>query len=89
WGGTLAITRNRLPSIRRLSPELYSSGGYSGHGLALAFMYGTAMAEHIDGRPERFDQLAALPASAFPGSNASRSAMLALAMTGYSWLDRL
>ncbi|NND91116.1 MAG: FAD-binding oxidoreductase, partial [Granulosicoccus sp.] len=42
WGGTLAITRNRLPSIRRLSPELYSSGGYSGHGLALAFMYGTA-----------------------------------------------
>lgn len=89
WGGTLAITRNRLPFLRMTGPDSYAAGGYSGHGLALAPMYGTAIAEHINGQSERFQQLAALPATAFPGGTASRPALLALAMSGYSWLDRL
>ena len=89
WGGTLAITRNRLPFLRQPAPDIYAAGGYSGHGLALAPMYGTAIAEHINGQTERFQQLSALPATAFPGGTASRPALLALAMSGYSWLDRL
>lgn len=89
WGGTLAITRNRLPFLRQTGPESYAAGGYSGHGLTLAPMYGTAIAEHINGQVERFEQLATLPASPFPGGTASRPALLAMAMTGYSWLDRL
>ncbi|MGQ7845939.1 NAD(P)/FAD-dependent oxidoreductase [Granulosicoccus sp. 3-233] len=89
WGGTLAITRNRLPFLRQLDPNTYAAGGYSGHGLALAPMYGTAIAEHINGEAERFRQLSALPAAAFPGGTASRPALLALAMSAYSWLDRL
>jgi gamma-glutamylputrescine oxidase len=89
WGGTLAITRNRLPYLQQLTPGAYAAGGYSGHGVALAVMYGTAIAEHIDGRADRFEQLAAVPAIAFPGGTAWRPALLAAAMTGYSWLDRL
>lgn len=89
WGGTLAITRSRLPFIRQVDPDMYSAGGYSGHGLALAILYGTAVAEHIDRQPERFEHLQALPARAFPGGTVSRPALLALAMTAYSWLDRL
>lgn len=89
WGGTLAITRNRLPFLRQSAPDIYAAGGYSGHGLALAPMYGTAIADHINGQPERFQQLSALPATAFPGGTVSRPALLKIAMSGYSWLDRL
>ncbi len=89
WGGTLAITRNRLPFLRQIDDDTYAAGGYSGHGLALAPMYGTAIAEHINGQPERFDCLSALPLRGFPGGAVSRPALLAVAMTAYSWLDRL
>lgn len=89
WGGTLAITRSRLPYVRQLSPGSYSAGGYSGHGVALAVHYGTAIAEHIDARPDRYDTLAAIVPRTFPGGTLGRPALLALAMTGYSWLDRL
>lgn len=88
WGGTLAITRNRLPYLLQPAPDVYAAGGYSGHGLALAPMYGRAIAEHIRGEPDRLQQLAAIPLTGFPGSDASRAMLLALAMTGYSWLDR-
>ena len=89
WGGTLAITRKRLPYLKLVNRDVYAAGGYSGHGLALAVMYGTAIAEHIDHRSDRFDQLAALPAIAFPGGTRSRPVLLATAMTVYSWLDRI
>lgn len=89
WGGTLAITRSRLPYLARLSQDIYTAGGYSGHGLALAATYGSAIAEHIDGQPDRFEQLLRLPTPAFPGGVLSRPALLALGMIGYSWLDKV
>ena len=89
WGGTLAITRNRLPYVARLAQGIYTAGGYSGHGVALATMGGTAIGEHIGGSTERFELLSRLPGATFPGGTRSRPALLALAMTGYSWLDRL
>jgi len=89
WGGTLAITRSRLPYATKDEQGIYITGGYSGHGVALACLYGKAVAEHIDQRPERFHLLCKLPKTTFPGGMASRSTVLALAMTGYSWLDKL
>lgn len=89
WGGSLAITRNRLPFIRELSPGVLTAGGYSGHGVALATICGNALAEKILGNQDNFDVLSSLPMKKFPGGTASRSALLALAMTGYSWLDTI
>ncbi|MFK7854512.1 MAG: NAD(P)/FAD-dependent oxidoreductase [Granulosicoccus sp.] len=89
WGGTLAITRSRLPYVGRLAEGFYTAGGYSGHGVALAAMGGTAIGEHIGGMKERFDLLGRLPGASFPGGKQLRPTLLALAMTGYSWLDRL
>ena len=88
WGGTLAITRSRLPYVSRLAQGIFTAGGYSGHGVALATMGGTAIGEYIGGSKERFEQLSCLPGATFPGGARSRPALLALAMTGYSWLDR-
>ena len=89
WGGTLAITRNRLPFIGELEPGQFTAGGYSGHGVALACIYGKALAEHIAGNSDMYSILKQLPNQPFPGGTRSRPALLAAAMTGYSWMDKL
>lgn len=89
WGGTLAITMNRLPCFTRPQPNILSASGYSGHGVALATFAGKVMAEAIAGQAGRFDLMASLPQPRFPGGSAMRWPMLVLAMTWYSLRDRL
>jgi len=89
WGGTLAITMNRLPCFMRPQPNVLSASGYSGHGVALATMAGKVMAEAIAGQADGFDLMASLPQPRFPGGAALRWPMLVLAMTWYSLRDRL
>ena len=89
WGGTLAITPSRLPHVARLSPRLTSAGGYSGHGVGLAIATGRAIGAALDGDDERLTLLEALPTPRFPGGTRARAPLLALAMTGARWLDRL
>ncbi|MDZ4094001.1 MAG: FAD-binding oxidoreductase [Paracoccaceae bacterium] len=89
WGGTLAITMNRLPCFTRPQPNVLSASGYSGHGVALATLAGKIMAEAIAGQSGNFDLMATLPQPRFPGGAAMRWPMLVLAMTWYSLRDRL
>ncbi|WP_424990015.1 NAD(P)/FAD-dependent oxidoreductase [Fluviibacterium sp. S390] len=89
WGGTLAITRSRLPHFHRPERNVLSASGYSGHGVALATLAGQILAETVAGTEERFDLMARLPTPAFPGGPAMRSPLLALAMTWFSLRDRL
>ena len=89
WGGTLAITRSRMPSIGRLGGGLYYGQGYSGHGVALATLGGALIAEAIAGTLERFDVFARLPQPPFPGSKFLRWPTLALALAYGALRDRL
>ncbi len=89
WGGTLAITTNRMPCFARPAANTLSASGYSGNGVAMATMAGKVMAEAIAGQAERFDVLADLPQMNFPGGIAMRWPLLVLAMTWYSLRDRL
>ncbi len=89
WGGTLAITRSRLPFFSRPAPNMLAAAGYSGHGVALATLAGQIMAETIAGQAERFDTMARLPCPRFPGGPAARSPLLKLAMTWFAMRDRL
>ena len=89
WGGTLAITRSRLPYVARPEPGLYTAGGYSGHGVALATLTGQLIAEAVAGDAGRFDVMARLPSLAFPGGPALRTPLLVLAMTWFALRDRL
>ena len=89
WGGTLAITRTRMPSIGRLQGGLYYGQGYSGHGVALATLGGALIAEAIAGTLERFDVFARLPQPPFPGGKFLRWPTLALALTYGALRDRL
>lgn len=89
WGGTLAITMNRLPCFARPQNNTWSASGYSGYGVAMASMAGKILAEAVAGQAGRFDLMASLPQTPFPGGAALRSPLLVLAMTWYALRDRL
>ena len=89
WGGTLAITMNRMPHFERLAGNILSLSGYSGHGLAMATLAGQVASEAIAGQAERFDLMARVPSPRFPGGAALRSPLLVLAMVWFSLRDRL
>jgi gamma-glutamylputrescine oxidase len=88
WGGTLAITRNRLPYLARPWDNVLVAGGYSGHGLGLSTLCGRLMGEAIAGQAEKFDILATLPIPGFPGGSTMRQPLLILAMLYYSMRDK-
>lgn len=89
WGGTLAITMNRLPYLRRITPNIYNASGYSGHGVGMATMSGRIIAEAIQGQAARFDVMSKIEATAFPGGPSLRQPLLVAAMLWYSLLDRI
>lgn len=88
WGGTLGITRNRMPHFARVSDQVLSISGYSGHGLAMATLAGKLAADAIAGQAEKFDIFAALPSPRFPGGPRLRTPLLVLAMLSFSVRDR-
>jgi gamma-glutamylputrescine oxidase len=89
WGGTLAITMNRLPHFGRLSPDVFFAQGYSGHGISTATFAGKLIAEAVAGTAERFDVFARLPPPPFPGGTLLRWPGLVLGMLWYALRDRL
>lgn len=89
WGGTLAITAKRLPAYRRVSANILSASGFSGQGVTLATLAGRLAGEAILGQAERFDVMAAIPATPFPGGAYLRQPLLAAAMSWYALRDRL
>lgn len=89
WGGTLAITVSRMPYFAKVSENVLSASGYSGHGVAMATMAGKIMADMIDGKLANFDTMAGLKTYPFPGGTTLRFPLLVLAMTYYSLRDKL
>src|SRR5262249_7384333 len=49
WGGTLAITPNRMPYVRELQPGLFNASGFSGKGVVLAPYVGRIVADALAG----------------------------------------
>ncbi|MEM1362548.1 MAG: FAD-binding oxidoreductase [Pseudomonadota bacterium] len=89
WGGTLAITRTRLPCFHRPARGVLAIAGYSGHGVALASLAGEIAAETIADQAERFDLMARLPVPRMPGGATLRQPLLVLAMSWAALRDRL
>ncbi len=88
WGGTLAITLNRMPYFDRVEDNLFVAQGYSGHGVALATLGGKLMAEAVSGTAEKFDLFAKVPTPNFPGGTLLRWPGLVAGMLYYSMRDR-
>jgi len=89
WGGTLAITLNRMPHFGRLQPNQFYAQGYSGHGVPTATMAGKLLAEAVSGTAERFDVMAKVPTYGFPGGTLLRWPGLVAGMLYYGLMDKL
>jgi gamma-glutamylputrescine oxidase len=89
WGGTLAVTINRMPCFGRLDPDVYYALGYSGHGVQMATLAGKLIAEAVAGTAERFDVMARIPSPAFPGGTLLRWPGLVVGMLYHAIKDRL
>jgi gamma-glutamylputrescine oxidase len=90
WGGTLAITVNRLPDFGTLmNNKLLYAQGYSGHGLSLSTFAGKLIAEKIDGFNERFDLFSKIKHLSIPGGSLVRRPIYSTAIFYYKLRDLL
>ena len=89
WGGSIAITLNRVPDFGKAGKNIFYAQGFSGHGVALTSLAGKLLSEAISGTAERFDVFANLPKKKFPGGRFLKTPALFFGMLYYSLLDRL
>lgn len=89
WGGTLAITRNRMPDLGVHKGVVYYAQGFSGHGVPTATMAGKLIASAIDCGDDDFDLMSGLKTLKFPGGPLLRRPSLVAGMLFYSLRDRL
>lgn len=88
WGGLVSVTMSRLPHIGRLG-DLFFAHGYSGQGVLLPALAGKVLVEAMAGTAERFDVLAGVAPTEFPGGAALRAPLYVLGMLWYALRDRL
>ena len=90
WGGTLAITTNRLPHFGTLmNNKLIFAHGYSGHGLALSVLAGKLISEKISGNSNRFELFSKIKHILIPGADLLRRPIYSSAIFYYKLKDAL
>lgn len=89
WGGTLGITRERMPYFCRVTETILSVSGYSGHGLGTATHAGKLISLAINGQDDGFNTMASIPIKSFPGGAKYKTPLLILAMSWYALRDKL
>ena len=89
WGGSLAISPNRLPFAIEPRPGLYAVNGFSGVGVVLAPWLGDAVGRAMAGESNSaYDLVRRLPCPRFPGGPWLRWPTQALAMRFMALRDR-
>lgn len=89
WGGTLGITRQRMPYFCKVTDTILSVSGYSGHGLGTATHAGKLISMAINGQHDGFNTMASIPIKPFPGGARYKTPLLILAMSWYALRDKL
>ena len=90
WGGTLAITVNRLPNFGTImGDKVIYAFGYSGHGLALSVLTGKLIAEHISGFSDRFKFFSDITHISIPFGSLFRRPIYSSAVLYYKFRDYL
>ena len=90
WGGTLAITSNRMPHFgQMMNNNLYFAHGYSGHGLALSAYAGKLIANKISGEGDKFDLFSNINHFYIPGVDLMRRPLYSSAIFYYKLRDSI
>lgn len=87
WTGLLDMSMSRLPQFGWHAPNIVFAQGFSGHGVNMASIAGTVLAEAVRGTSERFDLFARLHHKALPHSATVRAGLLKLAMIYFRLAD--
>ena len=88
WGGSLAITVNRLPHFGTImNGKVLYAQGYSGHGLGLSTLAGKLIAEKISGFSDRFNFFERISHMSIPGGDFLRRPIYASAIGYYKFRD--
>lgn len=88
WGGDVALTRDHLPGLHRLSPRVMAGLGYNGRGVGMATAMGKVLADWALGRPEADLDFPVTPARPIP-FHRFRRAGLGATVAAFGVLDRL
>jgi gamma-glutamylputrescine oxidase len=89
WGGTLAVSPNRLPFVIEPHPGLYAANGFSGVGVVLAPWLGDAVGRAMAGEANSaYDLVRRLPSPRFPGGRWLRWPTQGVAMRLMALRDR-
>ena len=89
WGGTIGVPINRVPQMGRVSPNIFYSQGYSGHGVNVTHLAGQILADTIAGTCERFDIFSNIKPVTLPGMHTFGRQMVALGIIYYQLKDKL
>ena len=89
WGGTIAVTINRVPQLGRIAPNVFYTHAYSGHGVNVTHLAGEIMADVVSGTLERFDVFQKFRAARIPGAVRFGNAMASLGVFYYGLKDKL
>ena len=90
WGGTLAITVNRLPHFGNLmNNKLIYAHGYSGHGLALSTFAGKLISDKIEGKENNFDLFSKINHIIIPGGDLLRRPIYSSGIFYYKLRDTI
>ena len=89
WGGTIGVPLTRVPIMGRISPNVFYSQGYSGHGVNVTHLAGQILADAVAGTMERFDLFADVKPTMVPGAHLFSKPLVALGVLYYQVRDRL
>ena len=89
WGGTIAVTINRVAQLGRIAPNVLYSNAYSGHGVNVTHLAGEIVADAIGGTLERFDVMSSIPAKPIPAVNQLGNVLVNLGVLWYGMKDKL
>ncbi len=89
WGGTIAVTANRVPQLGCLEPNVFYAQGYCGHGVNNTHLAGQIMAEAVAGTMERMDVFANVRPIPIPGAWSFTRPLVSLGMLYFQLRDKL
>jgi glycine/D-amino acid oxidase-like deaminating enzyme len=88
WGGSVALTRDHLPGLHRLVPNIMAGLGYNGRGVAMATVMGRVLARWASGVPDQDLGFPVTPARPVP-FHRFRNLGLGTTVAVFRALDRL
>ena len=88
WGGTLAISVNRLPNFgTKMNKKLFFGHAYSGHGLALSVYGGKLISEKLLNNSDEFNYFRDIKHLKIPGGDYLRRPIYSSSIIYYRLMD--